>query len=856
MIEIKNLTKIYRASLDKPCKAIDNISLNLPNTGMIFITGKSGSGKSTLLNMIGTLDNISRGDIYIESRSLKKFKEKEAQEYRSSYLGFIFQDFLLLDELTVKENIEIALNISGIHDDQVFKDIIKKVDLEGKEDKFPSELSGGQKQRVAIARALIKNPKLLLCDEPTGNLDHRTSKQILNILKEESKTKLVIIVSHNINDAENYADRIIELYDGKVINDNTKKTDYVNEFIETENYVLLPHHKDLTNKELTILNNKVKNQKFRVAQNKGGFFKTKEVTIERGELELSSSHISHKNSKKLASMFFRKNKKGAPYVILMTTLLISLFYIFQMFISFNGNKSLESSTSEIPAFINITKKTDKGTLSGTHILPIVDKDIKQYYDNGYEGKHFKLYNYAIDIDRSYITTKTYSRLDALFSYNQILETLGTLQCNEEFLVELFGVNGKLNVLAGDITMAKHKLVITDYIADILMTYNRDGIDSYVECLDVFGSKICAIVYTGYKEKYAKVFEDEEKAKQLGLSSKEYLEKNREDDLHISFLNDVINYYSINYCFSENFYTDMLFEEYTNSYVLRYPNVLYKNKNHNIDSITFIKSDKLEDGQLILSYSAYNELFNTLYSESNVDDFKPHKIKVQVLDDVDQDALVIKEREYEIIGLGNTSRCTENEIRNLIELSVIPYGIYFDNVNNINLLNKISDKIGLYPVTLDTGIVPVINTILSLFKTLCLLITALLFIASFIHVIVYGVNSIRRNIYEIGVLKSLGAKSTNISKIFIRQIIFIGLALSITSVVGIYLSSLFSDKLLVSAFEDFMTITIFDLDIIRFDFQVLILDICIVFLLTIVSAIIPLMYLKSIKPLNILKGKRK
>ena len=201
MIEIRNLSKIYRASLDKPCTAIDNLTLDLPSTGMVFITGKSGSGKSTLLNMIGTLDNISRGDIYVESRSVKKFTDKEAQEYRSSYLGFIFQDFLLLDELTVKENIELALNISGITDEQVFKDIIKRVDLEGKEDKFPNELSGGQRQRVAIARALIKNPKMLLCDEPTGNLDQRTSRQIFNILKEESKTKLVIVVSHNLIDA-------------------------------------------------------------------------------------------------------------------------------------------------------------------------------------------------------------------------------------------------------------------------------------------------------------------------------------------------------------------------------------------------------------------------------------------------------------------------------------------------------------------------------------------------------------------------------------------------------------------------------------------------------------------------------
>ena len=117
MIEIKNLTKIYKTSRKEKCIAVNDVSLTLPSSGMIFVTGKSGSGKSTLLNMIGTLDNITSGDIIVDGVSFKKFKEKDFQEYRSSYLGFIFQDFLLLEELTVKENISLALKISGSEDE-------------------------------------------------------------------------------------------------------------------------------------------------------------------------------------------------------------------------------------------------------------------------------------------------------------------------------------------------------------------------------------------------------------------------------------------------------------------------------------------------------------------------------------------------------------------------------------------------------------------------------------------------------------------------------------------------------------------------------------------------------------------
>ena len=138
---------------------------------------------------------------------------------------------MLLDEFTVLENVSLALKLSGMEDEEYLHEIIKKVGLEDKTDKFPTELSGGQKQRVAIARSLVKKPKMLLCDEPTGNLDYKTSKQILDILKEESKTKLVIVVSHNTEDAENYADRIIELMDGKIVKDYTKNQDYNNDLI-------------------------------------------------------------------------------------------------------------------------------------------------------------------------------------------------------------------------------------------------------------------------------------------------------------------------------------------------------------------------------------------------------------------------------------------------------------------------------------------------------------------------------------------------------------------------------------------------------------------------------------------------
>ena len=855
MIEIRNLSKIYRASLDKPCTAIDNLTLDLPSTGMVFITGKSGSGKSTLLNMIGTLDNISRGDIYVESRSVKKFTDKEAQEYRSSYLGFIFQDFLLLDELTVKENIELALNISGITDEQVFKDIIKRVDLEGKEDKFPNELSGGQRQRVAIARALIKNPKMLLCDEPTGNLDQRTSRQIFNILKEESKTKLVIVVSHNLIDAENFADRIIELFEGKILHDYTKTENYNNEFTETENYVILPHHKDLTNKELQVLNHKVQNQKFRIAQNKGGFYNTKEVPIQRGEFELSSSHLSKKNKIKLSSMFFRKNKHGAPYIILMTTLLISLFYIFQVFIAFDGNRSLESD-NDPDNFIKISTETEKGTLSESRILYVTDSDLKEYEENGFNDYH-KLYNWTLNFRTSMLDKGSFSRFGAMINYNYITETFGTLECDQEYLTKLFGnKNNELDIVAGDLTNATKKMIITDYTADAILANTKKGLETYDDVLKSYKNYVCAIVNTGYKEKYAKVIEDGINAKNEKIASKDYLEMYSDDKDHNDFYGEVNRSLGISYTFSTNIYEDFNMTEGTKSFSCYNVHFESNKKTYFDESITIYPSSKLKDGQIIMNYMEYNEIFDKLLTPEDLKEFKPHKVKLLKYDDNTTNGEVVQELEFEIISLSSTTYVSTNDYKELAKYHYMPYGVYFDNIDNYDKLVKTSSSLGYFINDVDTGVVPVIYTVLSLFKGFCVLIIGLLFIASFLHIVFYGVNSIRKNIYEIGVLKALGAKSFDIAIIFITQITIIGVALALTSILGIYLSSIVSDNLLIGAFEDFLTITIFELDIIGYNLDVMGIDILIAFVLTIVSSFVPLIYLKSIKPLNILKGRNK
>lgn len=222
MIEIHNLKKTFASGKIPEVNALKGVSLTLPETGMVFILGKSGSGKSTLLYLLGGLDSPTDGEIVIDGKSMNTFMEKDFDDYRNEYVGFIFQEYNLLDYYSVGDNVALALELQGKKDNREEVDkalrILELVDEYGNTlyDRRVNQLSGGQKQRVAIARVLVKNPKLILADEPTGALDSETGELLYTLLKELAKEKLVVVVSHDGESAEKYADCIVKLRDGQI----------------------------------------------------------------------------------------------------------------------------------------------------------------------------------------------------------------------------------------------------------------------------------------------------------------------------------------------------------------------------------------------------------------------------------------------------------------------------------------------------------------------------------------------------------------------------------------------------------------------------------------------------------------
>lgn len=229
MIKLKEVCKSYKTHRKK-YEVLKNINLSFPNNGLISVLGPSGCGKTTLLNLIGGLDKVTSGDIIVNNISTTKYKNKDWDNYRNNYIGFVFQNFNLLENRTVFNNVELTLRLSRVkcreRKERVLN-ALKEVGLEKLASKKVKLLSGGEKQRVVIARAIVNNPEVVLADEPTGSLDSVTSLEIMDILKEISKTRLVVMVSHNIELVNKYSDDIIHLNDGIIENYESTNTELV-----------------------------------------------------------------------------------------------------------------------------------------------------------------------------------------------------------------------------------------------------------------------------------------------------------------------------------------------------------------------------------------------------------------------------------------------------------------------------------------------------------------------------------------------------------------------------------------------------------------------------------------------------
>ena len=544
MLSVRNLVKTYSTKGGVEVKALDNVSIDFPETGLVFLLGRSGSGKSTLLNVAGGLDMPTDGEIIVKGRSSKNFTVSDFDSYRNTYVGFVFQDYNLLDEFSVEQNIAIALQLqSKPNDTEAVEKLLESVDLGGIARRKPNTLSGGQKQRVAIARALIKEPEIIMADEPTGALDSATGVQIFETLKKLSKTKLVIVVSHDRAFANQYADRIIELQDGKVISDVTRKDKDNGENIEEKNVSIINDETiKVTDwdkvsedeiKEIVCFMKKQKKQtiittnqnKLVNADNKGineqdknsEFRKTINVNRKQyngQETKFIKSKLPFGQALKMAGSTIKVKPLRLIFTILLSVIAFTIFGLTSTLMLYDPDysvaKAMASSHYESVAldkrynvqFENVQIKEngdykigtkDNTTLSAGYTQKELDKLNSNKHGLDFAGIiDFGYYKYTGlstgDYERPQFRFKDINKVkDEYQDYYYVMELCGFSDCGEEYLT----ANG-FNKIIGEYPSQPNEIAISEYVFNLYKNSIKSSTlkpFDYEEPIDIVGKNI-------------------------------------------------------------------------------------------------------------------------------------------------------------------------------------------------------------------------------------------------------------------------------------------------------------------------------------------------------------------------------
>ena len=882
MIVVKNLTKVYKTR-GRDVRALNNVSFTLPDTGMVFIVGKSGSGKSTLLNLISGLDKFSSGQIIAGGNPLDGMTSKMREKYLSSYIGYIFQDYRLIEDFTVQQNVALAADISDSKRSP--EEYIRLVGLEGYENRLPKELSGGQKQRVAIARALVKNPKVILADEPTGNLDQATTKEILHILKAISKNTLVVIVSHNLRDADEYADRIIELADGKIISDKSRLEGYDNKFAMRDGVIHLPHHKDLQKVEIGELLRRGKYSKG-IVQSEGGFSNTKEPVDNGEKKKLRNKHMSSRNIFKVFGIFFKRKLFSKATTVALAAVILSVFYVIQAFTLYNTSEAVMTTLVNADAPAVIVQTSPSSSSTDKYIGRMTESKI-QRIDSAYDGNMYKLYShYMYTNPEGGGESLVNSEKNTIGFYSRI--TVGTLNTNQEYAKKLLGVD-ELKVLAGTIDendehYRSYGVAITDYTADsIIANYVRANPEyafADIETLtlktteqfyaDIIGERVVAkektyvnaIIDTNYEEEFNAI---KSVISQLTVDSN--LEDVKTDSRYIEFTTAVTERYNVMYSFDENYYNalcDYLAESRSTA---RTSIFLIKDGKYGTSTTFAVSvSDKyeLEDGQVVMSLAAYNAVCtadnkvasSAMKNKNQELKESPEKLTLAQYESAATKEIVNSQDIYvtELISTGGVIYMNENTFKEFLKFDTYTYSLYLDNPA---MARDISDVIADCKFSICSGLVGNVHYIercLSIFDRFFGVTMAFILVACVFFLVNFGIKSIRSNIYEIGVIKAMGGIKKDISKIFISQSLIIGLGILIATYFGMQIGAALANEVFLTSLSVVANSNFYGIKAIDFYPLVALTDIGIALAVVVVSAIISNKSIERLNLISILKAK--
>ena len=875
MIEIKNLTKIYDKS-KMVVKALDDVSLVLPDKGLVFVLGKSGSGKSTFLNMLGGLDNLTSGDIVLNGVSLSKLNGDELDSYRNNYIGIIYQNFNLFPNETVKENILTSSIISNKKiEEKDVQDILQKLDLKEKENVLVKNLSGGQKQRVAIGRALIKNPEMILADEPTGNLDSKTTKTIFDTLKKIAKEKLVVVISHDTKSAENYADRIIKLSDGKIVSDEVKNHKYVE---PDKKALLIPAGSKITNESLTQINKYLKKHDLKLEK------ETKQFVPFKGEVETTKQPpVFNKNTHffklgmKVSFKFFKNVVASFLVTLIMLTFIIGALSLSQSFVQFDSTSAVSQIADSFDSRSYILNKAysyynDPKDINKDYSIQVTEKDIQAFKDGGYTGNIYKIYNtptittpYNLNNEAGNITS-----LGKLYSGIYSRTGLGTVVCDYDYLEQLFG---ELDVVAGSLYNLEHDvaLIVTDYFADSLLymdkmmltnTYvSEDPHDPYQKIVNVnlFNRyKIGAVINTGYKERYERLFTYMNRVEREPQNARKIQEEIRKSQIFTTFydeLNSVLNYtYSVN----PNFQEDYIRKNNTAMWV-RNANISYQ---EDVDPVTysqnayFHQNSQLAENSLVMNIVVYNNIFGTNLTDINDPNFEEKEIVFSNYE-VSQDTTEEPRKQLTLKVVGVTSGINDQAFLGFLDSesyynfcldALYCYALAFDKVDEAFILYSVGTDIYFYSQLVAFGSIFKICDIIDIFSDIFVFIVIALMIVALIMIVSHNIRTVKKNQYRIGVYKSMGCPSkVFVLSCFVDTALLVATTL-ISSTVCVLLLNKYVNQILISSFSKFVSSNVIsNFVFVSFSLPNLLIYVAVILVVSIISLLAPILYLRKLKP---------
>lgn len=767
LIVLESVSKKY-----EDVTAINGISLELPRTGMIFIKGKSGCGKTTLLNLLGGLDELTAGRILFEGKDTATFTQREWDEYRNRQIGFVFQDYNLLEGFSVEKNLEIALDIqnelTGAEDKKArICENLSFVELAGYEKRKVTQLSGGQKQRVAVARAVAKKCKLILADEPTGNLDSENSKTVLELLKRISKTRLVVVVTHDIAASFEYGDRIITISDGKITDDTELKRDNSLYSIRVEDgcgKTVLEITDEIYDDAKKLLAEWIIDKQgtntfsFRVSKKQNVDLET-ENSIDESSDDVRTKRLTFGKMFTIARQNLSAKRVRLFFTSLIFVICIFLLLSVSFVISYDhveaiGRYLQDSGFTEV--YLVKTETYEN------RFFDIVENNItsgEDYYKRLQEflPEQMLVPRFSVDMVE-YVRGDTSS-----FAYDLLLISSDNFELlNRELLIGRYPNND-------------NEIAITDYIAEnVLHDSDILGTELYIDGYDV-AMKVVGIIRTDYIEKEIPL-----KVRFNNLDEFEY-----EDLINIYNTALVNSNYARHWQNSVQGLTleksNFFISEYESQYLksaVNYASIQAKDvdlicgRMPQKDNEVIISSDMadradFEEGMLGSSYSyidLYSDFYGGAYSDTvNLYDYFPQGVIIVGIFDSMSDEVLISD-----------------EIYTKIENQYIQYYACEDYITlvgdtDVKKLTAVADEAGfIFSEPAIMKIYSFRDTIAFLTKIIAVFLVAIVVLTIFV-LSTYFSNNIKVNTKKIGVLKAIGVQTNQISEIFMIESFAISVA---------------------------------------------------------------------------------